>query len=743
MPRRRHRLNALLASALWALAVCAVALNSWEYSFLSNAVPARAAEPEDTAAPVTPEAVTLSLRLPITGTRDTQIEAAIVRHIDRLKGRGRRGVLVLRFDQPDENASETAGDAATNGNSGMASDFGRSLELARFLCTDRLAGIKTVAYLPSGATGHAVLVALACEEIVIAPDAVLGPANTDEPVVDDAMRAAYGQIATRRKTVPPALALALLDPAAKVARVSTENGEQFIELKEIDKLKETTAVLNIDELRPMPIALSGRRARELGIVRLLARTPSEVARGLGLDEKSLASDPSLNGGWKGVQVVLSGPITADAVARTRTRIDAAISRGDNFVCLRIDSPGGDPEQSLVLATYLASFDSARVRSVAYIPREARSDAALVAVACDELVMHAGAVLGGEGAATIGQRQAQAIAVAWREGVAKKRDRSWSLPVALVNPGISLHRDTQPASGRVDYFCSEELDSRDDREAWKVGASVGVGPIQLDGNKALSLGVATHTVTGFDGLVVAYGLTGEIAVSEPGWADKLLDALASPGVAWLLLLIGGAGLYIELHTPGVGLGGFISMVAFIVYFWSQYLHGTSGWLEVMLFLAGLFCLVAEIFVLPGVGVLGLGGGMLVIASLVLASQSFVLPANAYQIRQLQWSLLGILGAAVGVALIGVLVRRWLPSVPIFRHVLLAPPSMTDEALDNSRLDALLGLEGTTTTRLAPAGMARISGRLHDVTSDGRLIEPGTAVRVVLVRDGRVHVQAILG
>jgi membrane-bound serine protease (ClpP class) len=112
------------------------------------------------------------------------------------------------------------------------------------------------------------------------------------------------------------------------------------------------------------------------------------------------------------------------------------------------------------------------------------------------------------------------------------------------------------------------------------------------------------------------------------------------------MIGAAGLYIELKTPGIGFGGFVSMVAFIVYFWSQYLNGTSGWLEVMLFLAGIVCVAAEIFVLPGFGVLGLGGGMLVIAALVLASQSFVLPANDYQIRQMQWSLLGILGEYVG-------------------------------------------------------------------------------------------------
>jgi membrane-bound serine protease (ClpP class) len=132
-------------------------------------------------------------------------------------------------------------------------------------------------------------------------------------------------------------------------------------------------------------------------------------------------------------------------------------------------------------------------------------------------------------------------------------------------------------------------------------------------------------------------------------------------------------------------------------------------------------------------------VLVVASLVLASQSFVLPANDYQIRQLQWSLLGILGAAVGVAALAMLVRRWLPATPMFRNVLLEPPSATEDAVAEDMLDELLGLEGTTTTRLAPAGKARIGGRIQDVTSDGALVEPGATVRVVEVRGGRVLVR----
>ena len=233
----------------------------------------------------------------------------------------------------------------------------------------------------------------------------------------------------------------------------------------------------------------------------------------------------------------------------------------------------------------------------------------------------------------------------------------------------------------------------------------------------------------------------MALAEPSWVDQLFDALAQPGVAWLLLLIGGAGLYIELHTPGMGLGGFVAMVAFIVYFWSQYLQGTAGWLEVMLFMAGLFCMAAEIFILPGFGVLGLGGGLLIVGSLVLASQSFIVPANDYQVRQLQSSLLGILAAAAGVLAMAVLVRRWLPATPVLRNVLLVPPEAEPEDLAHDPLEELLGLEGVTTSRLAPAGTARIAGRLQNVSVEGGLIEPGRGIRVVEIRGGRVLVREV--
>jgi membrane-bound serine protease (ClpP class) len=684
-------------------------------------------------------AVLLPLRLPIVGTRDTQVESAILRQIDRLRSRpGQRGVLVLQFVPPGAGAP---GEGPPGDGADLVSDFGRSLELARFLTGPRLAGVKTVAFLPEGAVGHAVLVALACEEICMAGDAVLGPANVGELVVDEPMRVAYREIAARRRTVPPAVAVGMLDPAARVARVVTDGGTQFVATDAIAELRQTTAVLEVEELEPAPLAFGGRRGRELGFVRLLAATPADLAAGLRIPERSLTADPSLEGGWRPTLVPLSGAITADAVARTRTRLDRAVAAGSNLLILRIDSAGGVPEQSLVLATWLAGLDSSSVRTVAWVPREARGDAALVALACDELVMQPDAVLGGDGAATIGQRQGESIAAAWRAGVAKPRDRSWSLPAATAVPGLVVSRAVQEGSGRVGYFTAEELAARRDHESWQVTGELGTGPLACDARRAEELGLATHVAAGMRGLRQAYGLADDIALPQPGWAEELLAALASPGLAWVLLLIGGAGLYIELKTPGFGFGGFVALVAFIVYFWSQYLQGTAGWLEVMLFLAGVVCVAAEILVLPGFGVLGLGGGLLVIASLVLASQSFVLPANDYQIRQMQWSLLGILGAAAGTATLGVALRHVLPSTPFLRNVLLEPPRAAEGGLLEEQLENLLGLEGTATTRLAPAGKARIGGSVRDVHADGGLVEPGRVVRVAEIRDGRVYVREI--
>ncbi len=96
-------------------------------------------------------------------------------------------------------------------------------------------------------------------------------------------------------------------------------------------------------------------------------------------------------------------------------------------------------------------------------------------------------------------------------------------------------------------------------------------------QAVDYDLANRAVNNFAQLKQYYGLEDDPALVEPGWADFLIRALASPELAVLLLLIGGAALYIELHSPGMGLGAFVAVVCFLLFFWSRYLGGTAGWL----------------------------------------------------------------------------------------------------------------------------------------------------------------------
>jgi membrane-bound ClpP family serine protease len=155
---------------------------------------------------------------------------------------------------------------------------------------------------------------------------------------------------------------------------------------------------------------------------------------------------------------------------------------------------------------------------------------------------------------------------------------------------------------------------------------------------------------------------------------------------------------------------------------------------------------EVFVIPGFGIFGLGGGAMILASLVLASQTFVWPRNEYQFGQLQQSLLMVAGAAAGLIVAAVLLRRWLPRAPVLERMMLEPP-MGEEAETIRRREALvdlhglLGARGATTTRLNPAGKARFGDLLVDVIADGEAIDRGTTIEVIEVRGSRVLVREV--
>ncbi len=677
--------------------------------------------------------------LPITGDVDLQVKSAVQRALSDMKGAA-RPILIFEIAPP------------RNQQFGQGNDFGRAWALANYISGPDLSGVRTIAFVPHTIKGHAMLVVMACQEIVMAPDAQIGDAGVDEPAeqpIGPALRNNYHEIADRKKSVPAAIALKMLDRQLELLKVETDVSREFVLRGDLDDLRKKRNIQSDEVLVPAGelAHFSGRQARELGLATLLAADHAALAKELSLPAGALEEDPSLGGEWHSLKVVLRGVVTPALTSRLERMIqDHLNDSGVNFICLAIDSPGGSLEDSINLANYLASLDPNRHRTVAYIEEEARGDAAVIAAACDQIVMHPRAVLGGSGAQAFSNQAAQVAQAPLRE-IARSRGRSWSLSAALIDPNLKVYRCKHNETGATEYFSQEELDSREDANAWTRGEEVTQpnGPLRLTGREAEKLGLARHVVQNYDEFRQRYNLKDDLALVEPGWAHFLIDALAAPGVAWVLLFIGFAALYAELQAPGVGVGAFISGVCFLLFFWSRQLDGTAGWLEVLLFLAGVGCILLEIFVVPGATIFGLGGGLLVLASLILASQTFILPHNDYQLGKLRDSLLGLLATGVAMVVAVMVMRRYLPRTPLFSHMMLEPPS--DEELE--RLDQrealvdfhhLLGHEGLAMTALAPSGKARFGGELVDVMADGELIDRGARVTVVEVRGNRVLVRS---
>ncbi|MGI9455673.1 MAG: NfeD family protein, partial [Aeoliella sp.] len=215
---------------------------------------------------------------------------------------------------------------------------------------------------------------------------------------------------------------------------------------------------------------------------------------------------------------------------------------------------------------------------------------------------------------------------------------------------------------------------------------------------------------------------------------------------LLRVIAFAGIYFELHTPGLGIGGFVAAVALLLFFWSKALHGTVEWLEVLLFVGGVVSIMREIFVLPGFGIFGLGGALMVISALVLAGQRSLVPRTAEDFAELQTSLAVVASAGVLMIVVAVVLRRYLPRIPVLNDLMLSAPASDELAELRFReslveYSHLVGQRGATTTPLMPSGRAEIDGELVDVIAAGEMIERGTLVEVVSTKGSRVEVRAV--
>ena len=197
---------------------------------------------------------------------------------------------------------------------------------------------------------------------------------------------------------------------------------------------------------------------------------------------------------------------------------------------------------------------------------------------------------------------------------------------------------------------------------------------------------------------------------------------------LFLAIGFICLVIMLFTNKFYVFGGLSIISFFIYF---IFVGTGTWVTFLLFLAGIFLLILEIFI-PDFGLIGITG-------VVLLGLGYLSNQNDL------WGSLLDLGLAIVIAVVTayILLKKGYTFLPGKSSLILGTALEKNRGYSTAKDYSLfLGKTGTASTTLRPSGKADIDGQTLDVVSDGAIIREGSRVQVIHVEGIKIIVKELV-
>lgn len=627
--------------------------------------------------------------------------------------------------------------------------------------------IRTVAYVNPAAVAGGALVALGCDEIWMAPGARIGAAPPD--------LSKAGELSETAQKALLAKSLAILKAGARsLAKVKGHDevlAEGFIDAElsvVIDGkvLADKGQLLLLDAEQAAALRADGKPMLAKGTAADLASLASgslKLATALTRLEDAkfgtaaastdpatakTATPPTRKGEFTGKVIRipvgeedLITPARFEFMTRTLERCTA---EGAEAVIFDLDTPGGLAWDTTNLM--MRDLQKLGPPSFAFINPRALSAGAMIAVATDAIYI---APAGSAGAATPIYGNGTEMGEAERAkmnsaimGMARTVAKEKGHDPRVIEAMIDMDRELV-VNGQV--LCAKgEILTLDAEEATMLS----------DGKPLFAKAIATS----IDEVKAAEKLKGETLTAEPAGFEQM--AIWITKYASILILIGIAGAYMEMQAPGFGLPGFVSLIAFSLFFFGHYVAGSlvghETTVAVAVFMLGILLLAVEFFILPGTIVAGIVGFLCVMGALVFTMSGWEVPPIDPTVTEevtkgfsfnLSTYATGLRNFAIGVTGAAVLLiafARYLPDFGPFKRMTLATTAGGTLAETPAAISAATvrpGDEGITRSALRPYGTVEIAGRQLEATVDGGYLQSGTSVRVREVQGMKIIVEAI--
>lgn len=460
-------------------------------------------------------------------------------------------------------------------------------------------------------------------------------------------------------------------------------------------------------------------------------------------------------------IPIHGDIEPSTAVFVRKNSESALRGEAGILIYDIDTFGGRVDSALRISSYIGSIRKAR--TVAFVRAGSESlgvswsAGALIALSCSAIYMAPGTsigaaapvLMGAEGQTQSADEKTVSAVRSQMAALAEKNGYPTEIALAMVDADVELYE--LEVEGALRIATPDEAAALEKAHPGKVNRVRTISAkgklLSLTAGEAERYGLSRGTVRDMDALIAALEAEGPATEMEPTAADRVIVFFTSGPVQALLILLGLVALFLEISTPGFGVPGTVAIIAFFTLFGTNALMGTVGSLEIILLIVGIALLALEIFVIPGFGVTGISGIVLIGAALVFSMQDFIVPSMPWQ-----WDILGqnvltvVAGLLAAIAGIGVLALAG-PRVRLFDRLTLkttiegtaagalSPGQAAEEAAD---ISPLVGKRGVAKSTLRPSGKAEIEGESYSVETEGLFVEEGTPIKVLYVQGNRVVV-----
>ncbi|WP_372751313.1 nodulation protein NfeD [Labilibaculum sp.] len=230
--------------------------------------------------------------------------------------------------------------------------------------------------------------------------------------------------------------------------------------------------------------------------------------------------------------------------------------------------------------------------------------------------------------------------------------------------------------------------------------------------------------------------------QPSGIEKMIDFMINPVLQGILIMIIIGGIYFELQTPGIGFPILASAIAAVLYFSPLYLEGMAENWEILLFAAGVILLSLEIFVIPGFGVAGISGIILMITGLALSLVDNV--AFTFEERHIRALLSAIMLVVFSMftSILGsiYLSKKLFASNSFLGHLALGAVEKSEDGYVSVDMTGktLIGKTATAMSVLRPSGKVIIDNQVYDAKSEDGFIDKNTKLEVIRFETGQVYV-----